>query len=334
MPNNNAVALRPNHPIKDITTCRSLFTGFLPDIEKAMAGKMNPDVLMSAMVNSIRKNPGLLDCNQGSMVSALMHCADAGLIPDTPSQECHLIPFGKNVVWMAGFRGLHRKVRESGEIVDIETRAVYEKDEFSYNYGLHPDLIHVPYEDPANRGDSVYFYAIARFRDQQIPPKFEVMARLEVEKIRASSRSGKSDAWVKHFDEMGRKTVLRRIAKGLPTTPSLAVVIDLDNKASAGATQQVHSVVAEVIEEAADKRTSTEKLADDLESQNGDTPKTESKAELIKVILLLEDGNDLGNTVPDMRVEHVGFVDFDKDEVDVAKLTAYCEFLKLEPSHD
>lgn len=321
MANNNAIALRPDQPLTDIATCRSIFTGFLPDIEKAIRGKMSPDVLMSAMVNSVRKEPKLLKCTQGSMLSALLYSADTELIPDTPAQECHLIPFKGQVVWMPGYRGLAKKVRQSGEIVDLETRVVYEQDGFSYNYGLTPDLRHIPFEDPENRGESVYFYAIARFRDQNIPSKFEVMPRLDVEAIRKKAHSGNSDAWTEHFDEMGRKTVLRRLCKLLPMTAELATVIDLDNAAAVGAPQTVHEVVAEVIEEASDKRSSTEKLADDLESKSGNG--SPSKAKLAKEIIALEESLKLGKKVPDLRMEHVEYLDLEKKEVAVEKLIAY-----------
>lgn len=326
MGNNKALALRPEQPITDITTCRSLFTGFLPDIEKAIQGKMSPDVLMSAMVNSVRKNPKLLKCSQGSMLSALLYCADTGLVPDTPSQECHLIPFKNQVVWVPGYRGLAKKVRQSGEIVDLETRVVYEQDSFVYNYGLEPRLDHIPFEDPENRGESIYFYAIARFRDQNIPAKFEVMPRLDVEAIRRKAPGGDKDAWTNHFDEMGRKTVLRRLCKLLPMTAELATVIDLDNAAAIGKSQPVHEVVAEVIDEASDKRSPTEKLADQVDEQadNG----SPSKPELAAEITALEDSRNLGTGVPDLRMEHVGYLDLEHDEVGIDKLTAYRDYLK------
>jgi len=321
MANNNAVALRPDQPLTDIATCRSIFTGFRPDIEKAIQGKMSPDVLMSAMVNSVRKNPKLLACSQGSMLSALLYCADTGLVPDTPAQECHLIPFKGQVAWMPGYRGLAKKVRQSGEIVDLETRVVYEQDSFTYNYGLTPGLVHIPFEDPENRGESVYFYAIAHFRDQNIPSKFEVMPRLDVDAIRKKAPGGDKDAWTNHFDEMGRKTVLRRLCKLLPMTAELATVLDLDNAAAVGAPQTVHEVVAEVIDEASDKRTPTEKLADDLETKasNG----SPSKVKLAKEIIALEETLKLGKKVPDLRTEHVGYLDLEHEEVEPEKLIAY-----------
>lgn len=66
---------------------------------------------------------------------------------------------------------------------------------------------------------------------------FEVMSRQQVEHIRNCSqnymfsRNKSETVWGQHFEEMGRKTVLRRLFKFLPVSIELATASALDSKA-------------------------------------------------------------------------------------------------------
>jgi len=60
----------------------------------------------------------------------------------------------------------------------------------------------------------------------------EVMTEAEVQKVRAQySRAGgnRVNAWRDAPGEMGRKTVLRRLRKRLPTSPQMQVLNRLDS---------------------------------------------------------------------------------------------------------
>ena len=54
----------------------------------------------------------------------------------------------------------------------------------------------------------------------------EVMTVAEVEKIRQSSKGKNSSPWTQHFDEMGKKTVFRRLSKWLPMQAEVAQQLD------------------------------------------------------------------------------------------------------------
>ncbi|MDK4605731.1 recombinase RecT, partial [Kingella kingae] len=63
-----------------------------------------------------------------------------------------------------GYRGMIDLARRSGQIISLSARAVYENDEFSYEYGLHEDLKHKPYED-GDSGALTHVYAVAKLKD-------------------------------------------------------------------------------------------------------------------------------------------------------------------------
>ena len=56
--------------------------------------------------------------------------------------------------------------------------------------------------------------------------------RADVEKVRASSKAGKFGPWVEWWDEMAKKTVIRRMAKRLPSSADVDQVFESDNEAS------------------------------------------------------------------------------------------------------
>jgi hypothetical protein len=58
------------------------------------------------------------------------------------------------------------------------------------------------------------------------------MTRAQVDTIKGSTQSkGKWGPWKDHYEEMARKTVVRRIAKYLPLTPELADAFALEDEA-------------------------------------------------------------------------------------------------------
>jgi recombination protein RecT len=80
-----------------------------------------------------------------------------------------------------------------------------------------------------DRGAAVAVYAIARTKDNAVYR--EVMSVGEVEKIRRASRAANAGPWVDHWGEMARKTVIKRLAKRLPSSTDLDQVIASDNEA-------------------------------------------------------------------------------------------------------
>ncbi len=80
--------------------------------------------------------------------------------------------------------------------------------------------------------------------------QLDVMFRRDVERIRKSSRSADSGPWVSHYEEMAKKTVVRRLAKYLPaSTEKMHRLVELDEQAEAGIPQDLALPSIEVAEE-------------------------------------------------------------------------------------
>lgn len=194
----------------------------------ALPKHMSADRFTRVALTELRKTPKLMQADPASFMGAIMQCAQLGIEPGGALGHAYLLPFdnrrsGKTEVqFILGYKGMIDLARRSGQIVSIEARAVYERDTFSVRFGLDPDLQHEPAWEEDDRGQLRAVYAVAKLQGGGV--QFEVMGRKEIERIRNESQGYKAAAkygnspWHQHFEEMARKTVLRRIFKYLPVS--------------------------------------------------------------------------------------------------------------------
>lgn len=229
-----------------------------PQIKQQMAlalpRHVTADRLARIALTEVRKNPKLASCDQTSFLGAIMQCAALGLEPGGALGHCYLIPFENRrqnrteVQFIVGYRGMIDLARRSGQIVSLEARAVYAKDKFEVELGLDSRIVHKPDWDAEDRGDITFVYAVAKLRDGGI--QFDVMSRREIERVRNASagyRVAESVAkkynktadspWHSHFEEMAKKTVVRRLFKYLPVSIEIQRAVGLDEQAEIGITQ-------------------------------------------------------------------------------------------------
>ena len=174
---------------------------------------VTPQRMIKVALSATNRMPALLDCDARSIVQAVMLGAELGLEAGGILGEAYLVPYGKQVQLIPGYRGLVKLARQSGEVADIEARAVFERDFFEFEYGLDQKLRHKPSTE-SDPGKLIQVYSIARLRDGG--SHFDVMSVSEVEKIRSRSKAGRSGPWVSDYNEMAKKTIVRRLCKMIP----------------------------------------------------------------------------------------------------------------------
>lgn len=179
------------------------------------------------VIQAIIKNPDLQKCSPNSIVSAVMDSAAIGIEPTGTLGGAYLVPYGQTATLIVGYRGLIELARRSGEIDSIEAHVVRDGDEFEYEYGTNAHVRHVP--DLGGEPDRAltFVYAVAKLRGGGT--QFEVMTRDQVDAIRGRSKSGRSGPWSTDYDEMARKTVVRRLVKYLPIAIEARDVIERDD---------------------------------------------------------------------------------------------------------
>lgn len=205
------------------------------EIARCLPKHLTPERMMRIAVTELRKTPKLQECDPMSFIAAIMQASQLGLEPGIMG-SCYLIPFWNSKLkkfectFMPGYRGFLDLARRSGQIVSLVSRAVYENDEFSYEFGLKENIIHKPCMD--DKGNLIAVYAVALLKDGG--HQFDVMSKEEVEAIRDQSKSKDDGPWVTHYEEMAKKTVLRRLFKWLPCSVEMQKTITLDEQQEAG----------------------------------------------------------------------------------------------------
>lgn len=212
---------------------------FQAQMALALPKSMTAERLTRIVMTECRKVPALMQCNQESFFGAVLQCAQLGLEPGSALGHCYLLPFGNgksrdgrpNCQLIIGYRGMIDLARRSGQIVSINAYCIHEADEFEYELGLHPDIHHRP-SPLAERGPVTYVYAVAVLKGGGV--QFEVMSRAEIEAVRLQSKAGKSGPWVTHWEEMARKTVVRKLFKYLPVSIEAIRAVEIDEKSDRG----------------------------------------------------------------------------------------------------
>jgi recombination protein RecT len=190
-------------------------------------------------------NPRLAECQPASVFACVIQASQLGLRPGLLG-ECYLIPYrqrdeGYVCTLQLGYQGLLELVRRSGLVESISAHLVRDADHFDVQWGTTPGIVHKPFLD-GDPGGVRLVYAVARLKGGGAHA--ELMTLQDVERIRARSqnvinakRYGKETPWDTDWDEMARKTVLRRICKYLPKSPDLATALALDDTAYRGRQQ-------------------------------------------------------------------------------------------------
>lgn len=130
--------------------------------------------------------------------------------------------------------------RRSGQVLSLNAYVVREGDDFSYQLGLHPDIHHIPSPEANRIKQPVTFvYAVANLQGGGY--QFEVMSRAEVEAVKAKAKS--KNVWNSYFDEMAKKTVIRRLFKYLPVSIEALQAASLDAKREAGEEIKAEDVI-------------------------------------------------------------------------------------------
>jgi len=207
-------------------------------IESCLPAHIPVKKFMRTAMSSITNNPDIGQCQTNTVISACQKAAQDGLILD--GREAALVSFNKkngnqwekHAQYMPMVNGILKKLRNSGQISTISAQVVYENDEFSYNPGT-AELNHNP-DWFSERGEPVGVYAIAELKDggRQV----EIMNKAQLDEVRKVSKSGSdrdtgepAGIWKTWPQEMWKKTVLRRIAKYLPSSADLDQMWESDN---------------------------------------------------------------------------------------------------------
>lgn len=228
-------------------------------IMAALPEHMTVTRMLSIVMTEVRKTPKLTKCSLPSLFSAVLQCSQLGLEPGNALGHAYLIPYADTCQFIVGYRGMIDLARRSGQIISITAQTVYENDHFEFEFGLNEKLKHVPAD--GERGRLVRVYALAKLKDGGY--QFDVMSKEQVDKIRSRSKSKDNGPWVTDYEEMAKKTVIRKLFKYLPVSIELQKAAALDESAERGE-QDNRYVIDGEFEEANEHEKTTKSKSDEI----------------------------------------------------------------------
>ena len=221
------------------------------EIAKALPSVMTPERFTRITLSALSSNPDLQGTTPASFLGAMMTAAQLGLEPNTPLGQAYLIPYkNKGTLecqFQLGYRGMIDLAYRSGEVQIIQAHIVYANDKFDFSFGIDPKLNHVP--ALGERGEATHVYAMFRTKDGGYG--FDVMTIDDVRRHAAKyskSYSSSYSPWNTNFEEMAKKTVLKRVLKYAPLKSDFARAVAADGSIKTEIDSDMLDVTPKMIE--------------------------------------------------------------------------------------
>jgi recombination protein RecT len=262
---------------KEAVTIRQWIKAMEPAIKAALPAVVTPERFTRIALSAVSNTPELGECTPKSFIAALMNAAQLGLEPNTPLGQAYLIPYrNKGVLecqFQLGYKGIIDLAYRSGDVQTIQAQIVYENDEFEFEFGLESKLVHKPAK--SNRGDMVWVYAIFKLVNGGYG--FEVMSiddvRKHAEKYSQAYKSGFSP-WKNNFEEMAKKTVIKKVLKYAPIKTEFVRGIQTDETIKTEIDEDMTTIPAEytVRDESPGVDKETGEITDGMANDASDEP--------------------------------------------------------------
>lgn len=234
-------------------TMQAYIKAMEPAIKKALPSVITPERFTRMVLSALSATPKLAECSPQSFLAAMMTAAQLGVEPNTALGQAYLLPYRNHgnmeCQFQLGYKGLIDLAYRSGEVSVIQAHTVYENDVFEYELGMDPKLRHVPAK--ADRGEAVAYYAMFKTKDGGYG--FEVMSVDDVQRHAqrySKSYENGSSPWRSNFDEMAKKTVLKRALKYAPLKSDFVRGVAQDETIKAELSDEMYAVPDETVFEA------------------------------------------------------------------------------------
>lgn len=183
--------------------------------EAALPGDFNRERFIQNATYVLNSNPNLQKCTKQSLAKGILRGAYLGL--DFANNEAYLIPYGNEANFQTSYKGEIKYVKKfsTRPIKNIKAEIVREGDvfeRFEENGNVSYTFKPIPFNGNAVAG----LFAICEFEDGGLI--LEEMSTDEINETRNNySKQSNGPTWKKSWNEMAKKTILRRLCKRIPT---------------------------------------------------------------------------------------------------------------------
>jgi recombination protein RecT len=261
---NNTPARVADTTINDL---RHLLEKYKDQISMALPKHITAERMMRVALTTFSRTPLLAKCSATSICGALVQASILGLEPDGMSGEAFLIPYwntkagGYECQMQAGYKGIVKLARNSGEYSLIDAQPVHENDLFEFQKGSETYWVH-KWDPRKDRGPIFGYWAGYVLKDGG--RNFEFMSVDEINAHRDQYSQGAykklrgqlvlddkgqkilTGPWADSPDWMYRKTPLMQSLKLAPKSITLRTAMTLNDTADAGMAQNFVDVPKEL----------------------------------------------------------------------------------------
>lgn len=174
---------------------------------------------MASLVNAVSGSKALKQCEPSSIMAAAFVAASLDLPIDPNLGRAYIIPYGDKAQFIVGYKGIFELAIRTGLYKDINTVEIYEDEILEYNPILGrleftKDFSKCTQRENGETDKIVGYYAyyelLTGFSKGLYMTKAQVKNHAKT--YSQAYRSNKKDSpWFSNFDEMAKKTVLKRL---------------------------------------------------------------------------------------------------------------------------
>lgn len=190
-------------------------TDKLISVENALPKNFNRERFVQNCLAFMNEHAELAKVNKAQVIGNLMKGAYLGL--DFMNKECYQVAYGNSIQFQTSYIGECKFVKKYAirPIQDIYAKVVREGDSFEEKIiDGKPSIEFHPVSFSNNK--IVGAFAVVLYSDGGM--EYEVMSTEDINNVRTSySKASNSKAWKNSWDEMAKKTVLRRLCKHIET---------------------------------------------------------------------------------------------------------------------
>lgn len=260
-------------------------------VEPALPSSVKFDEMKAKALLEIQSNAQLADATPQSVFWSFVHATSLGLSVSRINAEAFLVPFRDKGTLKAqlviGYKGMVKLAYQHPKILDINSYTVFEEDDFDVDFGSEPRIVFRPEIDGKRQKVRAAFCVVTLLgRRDKIGKVMQMMNVDELNKVRDSSRGHDSPTspWKLWYEEMCRKTVLRRTLKTVPRSTEIDRAMALEDSYEAGLLPPGEVVVEDSGDSPSTAKSRTAKMREQL---------SQKAAEVVEAELVSPDEVDL-----------------------------------------
>lgn len=226
-----------NHGQRSLKSVNILDTLKSENFKKAV-GKIIPlknqtERLTAIALSQVKQNPKLQTCCPQTVARSVARACELGLSLGVGGQS-FLVPFGNECTLIIGYRGLMTLMFRTGLLKVIDPGVVRSSDEFEF---WKDDKIHFFHKPNFKEKTAPIerFYARAElsnggFTVALLEIEDALLLKDKADKKALRSKEGCNTFWRDHFEEMGKKSAIIRLAKVIPEFHFLDKILEPEYK--------------------------------------------------------------------------------------------------------